>query len=359
MDAETDEIAREQAYEQAGVIAPPLRKATEKEKNLLRSSIVRKATTEEADAWLSANIRLLSQKAQKAFEDMNDEDKFRVMSEGPMRDAADATEILYGRVKRFMDMEAKLRAMANSTPNVVEKPKEKKISSVALSIAQSMSMPKLEEVPEHERRTAGYSSALPESELPKVAEKALMGTRVGVGGVIEALQKKYTMQKGERARVVAETKELWKMEGDRNVPKVHRGSGWKWVLQGEEEAEKKKAEEKAQKQKEKGEAEKNKAEGGKRKREDERKEDSKKNKDSKTSRHNKGRGCSRSCESSSASLSKPRKDRRSKQRSTARRKDDNSSDQGSTNDRRAASKTRDRKRSPSSGSGSRRRRRKR
>merc|ERR1712139_358866 len=98
----------------------------------------------------------------------------------------------------------------------------------------------------------------------------------------EALQKKYTLQKGERVKVIAETKELWKLDGDRNVPKTHRNIGWKWVLQGDEEKEKKKAEEQARKQKEKEEAEQRKAEERRQKKEEERKlEAAKKVKDSK------------------------------------------------------------------------------
>merc|ERR1711862_931123 len=67
---------------------------------------------------------------------------------------------------------------------------------------------------------------------------------------------KYNMQKGQRAKVIQETKELWKMEGDLNVPKVHANKGWKWVLQGEAESAKKKAEEQARKAQEKSEADK-------------------------------------------------------------------------------------------------------
>merc|ERR1712176_526655 len=120
-----------------------------------------------------------------------------------------------------------------------------------------MAMPILEEVPEHERRFGTAAGASKPVEEPK-AEKVLVGTRQGVGGVIEAVQKKYNMQKGQRAKVVAETKELWKMEGDLNVPKVHMNKGWRWVLQGDDQAAKKKAEEQALKKQEKEEAEKRK-----------------------------------------------------------------------------------------------------
>merc|ERR1719253_1545078 len=101
--------------------------------------------------------------------------------------------------------------MANSDPTAVEKPKEKKISEVARTIAHQMATPILEEVPEHERRFGTAAGTGAPVEEPK-AEKVLVGTRQGVGGVIEAIQKKYNMQKGQRAKVVAETKELWKME---------------------------------------------------------------------------------------------------------------------------------------------------
>lgn len=350
MDAEE----REKAYAQAGVVAPPERKsATDQERSLLRSSVVREATTEEADAWVSQNIRFLSEKAKNAFVDMNAKDKFRVMSEGSMHECRDSTDILYGRVKRFMDMEAKLRSMANSDPNAVEKPKEKIISSVARSIAQQMSMPKLEEVPEHERRTGFAVGTGPPEEAPKAPEKPKVGTRKGVGGVIEALQKKYTMEKGERAKVISETKELWKIEGDRNVPKVHCNTGWKWVLQGDEAAAKKKAEVQAQKQQEKQDAEKKKADEEMRKKGERTEETAKKSKDSQVDGHRKSRR-----RSSSRSAASPSKSRRRSKSLSKRKKQADSSDEPSSKPSRAHDrKKRSRKCSRSSSSRSRDRRR--
>eukprot|EP00971_Amphidinium_carterae_P219445 4356697-Amphidinium_carterae.2 len=88
-----------------------------------------------------------------------------------------------------------------------------------------MANPKLEEVPESERRCTGVVTQETVEDTSQ-----LEGSVRGVGGVIEALQKKYGLQKGDRVRVVAETKELWKLEGERTVPKVHGNTGWKWVL---------------------------------------------------------------------------------------------------------------------------------
>lgn len=362
MDAVAEKIdaaTLEKAYAQAGVVPPARKRATEDEKDLLRGSIVRKASQEEADAWVAQNIRFLTQKAQNAFTDMSDEDKFRVMSEGAMTECRDATEILYGRVKRFMDMEAKLKSMANADPSAVEKSKDKKISTVALSIAHQMSTPKLEEVPENERRTGTVVGTGPAVDVPKAPEKALVGTRQGVGGVIEALQKKYMMQKGDRAKVVAETKELWKMEGDINVPKTHRNSGWKWVIQGEEAAALKKAEEKARKQREKEEADQQKAEEEKRRKEAKRKEEAapKSRSNAKESKKKKkSRQWSNSRSQSSPSRS--RADRKSKEKTNGRKSDVPSDTSCSANSHRAGRKRR-RKCSDSHSSDSARQRRRR
>lgn len=203
--------------------------ATQDEKKLLKKTIVRKATHEECDAFMQVSASHLSDKAKTAFFQMSDEDKFRVMYEGPVTDCRDSTEVLYGRVQRFMDMERTLRTLAVSeAQESEEKPKEKRVSEIAMAVAQQLSTPLLEEVPEHERRCiprAGAAEPLPESDSGQ-----LVGTCKGVGGVIEALQKKYTMAKGQRLRVVGESKELWKLEDDKNVPKTHCNTGWKWVV---------------------------------------------------------------------------------------------------------------------------------
>lgn len=299
-------------------------RATDEEKNLLRRSIVRKATIEETDWWINQNLKFLSEKARTVFHDMSDEDKFRVMSEGPLSECRDVVEILYGRVKRFMEMEAKLRSMANSGTKAVEKPKEKQVSQVAQQIAHQMAMPILEEVPESERRlgTVGTVNAVKESK-----EKVLIGTKQGVGGVIEALQKKYNMQKGQRAKVIAETKELWKMDGDLNVPKVHMNKGWKWVLQGGDEAAKKKAEDQARKKAEKEEHEKLRKQDKHKKEERAQDETDKKTKSVKEKKVKKSRERKRSSESRSSSS--PKRKTKSKSKSKQKRKTSSEKDSGS------------------------------
>ncbi|CAJ1352306.1 unnamed protein product [Effrenium voratum] len=137
---------------------------------------------------------------------------FRVIFDGQMKEGRDPVEILYARVKKFMDMENQLRALSTRTGKEEVKTKKqpsKKMQELSVRIAHSLSNPTYEEVPAHERRCAGVNQKLEDDIKPKVLE----GTVKGVGGVIEALQKKYAMIKGERLRVVNETKDLWKLEG--------------------------------------------------------------------------------------------------------------------------------------------------
>ncbi|CAE8611822.1 unnamed protein product [Polarella glacialis] len=223
--------------------------ATEEEKSLLRKFVGRPASEEERDSFLVKNASYLSDRARNVFIDMSPTDQYRVIFEGKMHDCKDATEILYGRVKRFMDMEMKLRSMSHGTGQT-EKPKKemsKRMKEISEQIAHSISNPIYEEVPEDQRRTSGVMQILEEETKPN---NTLEGSKKGIGGVIEALQKKYSMFKGERAQVVNETKELWKLSGDKNVIKVHLGTGWKWVMKGEAEKAKKDAEDKAIKKEE-------------------------------------------------------------------------------------------------------------
>eukprot|EP00440_Ansanella_granifera_P046853 gb/GFBE01050733.1/.p1 GENE.gb/GFBE01050733.1/~~gb/GFBE01050733.1/.p1 ORF type:complete len:346 (+),score=108.09 gb/GFBE01050733.1/:1-1038(+) len=233
--------------------------ATDAEKSILRNFVARPATDQERDGFLIKNASHLSDKARGVFIDMSPTDQYRVIFDGPMRESRDAVEILYGRVKRFMDMEMQLRALSSRSGVEVEKPKKEpsaKMQELSKQIAHSLANPKYEEVPESERRCAGVDQKLEEEKKPTVIE----GTVKGVGGVIEALQKKYALQKGERVRVVAETKDLWKVTGEKTIPKGQVNSGWKWVIKGADEEAKKKADEAARKKAEKEAAERKKKE---------------------------------------------------------------------------------------------------
>eukprot|EP00933_Yihiella_yeosuensis_P044438 TRINITY_DN39565_c0_g1_i1.p1 TRINITY_DN39565_c0_g1~~TRINITY_DN39565_c0_g1_i1.p1 ORF type:complete len:378 (-),score=104.41 TRINITY_DN39565_c0_g1_i1:39-1172(-) len=232
--------------------------ATEEEKKMLRSFAPREASQEERDGFLVKNAAFLSNKARGVFMDMSPTDQYRVIFDGPMKDSKDSVEILYARVKRFMDMESRVRALSGNA-NQAPKPKKApsaKLTEISEQIAHSLANPTFEEVPESERRTAGVNQDLPE-EKPN---SALEGSVKGVGGVIEALAKKYGMQKGERSQVVAETKELWKLASEKTVPKPQVNVGWKWVLKNSEAEAKKAAEEAARKKAAKEEAEKKKKE---------------------------------------------------------------------------------------------------
>jgi len=217
------------------------RPATEEEKNILRGArLARAASPEEVEAFMAASASHMSDKAKTAFYGMSAEQQYRVMYEGPLTDCHDSTEILYARVQRFMDMENQLKRLANADMSTKDKSnKERKVSDLALAVGRALvaDVP-IREVPENERRfaapaaPAGNGTPAAVGAVPAV--KKLVGKIKGVGGVIEALAKKYSMVKGERVRVAAETKELWKFADDRNVPKTHCNQGWRWVLDNAE-----------------------------------------------------------------------------------------------------------------------------
>lgn len=209
-----------------GKLALPL--ATEDEKKLLRTKIARDATPEEVEAFLSASGPHLNDKAKVAFQNMSAENKHRAMHEGPITECRDSLEILYARVQRFLDMEAQLKRLADADTRSA-KPEKKPPSGIAVAMATAFASrcpSEMLEVPASERRFAAPAT-------PAAAQLLAppVGLNKGVGGVIEALQKKYCMQKGERAHVLSETKELWKIEGERTVPKTHCNQGWRWILE--------------------------------------------------------------------------------------------------------------------------------
>jgi len=235
--------------------------ASNEEKKILRNFVAREATPEERDSFLVKNYAHLSDKARGVFMEMSATDQFRVIFDGPMKESRDAVEILYGRVKRFMDMELQIRGLSSRTGKEQEKAKKQpsaKMQELSERIAHSLANPTYEEVPVNERRCSGVDQKL-EDTKPKVLE----GTVKGVGGVIEAMQKKYAMIKGERLRVVNETKDLWKLEGEKTVPKAQVNTGWKWVIKGGEDELKKKADEQARKKAAKEEEARKKAEAAK------------------------------------------------------------------------------------------------
>eukprot|EP00928_Gymnodinium_smaydae_P005274 TRINITY_DN11806_c0_g1_i2.p2 TRINITY_DN11806_c0_g1~~TRINITY_DN11806_c0_g1_i2.p2 ORF type:complete len:237 (-),score=80.60 TRINITY_DN11806_c0_g1_i2:1256-1966(-) len=222
--------------------------ATDEEKRLLREYVARDATEDERNAFLHASAAVISDRARNAFLDMSAKDQYRVIAAGPMTPCENSTEILYTRVKDFQEMERKVRSLAGTVEE--SQKKEKKVSDIALAVASQIANPKFDEVPASERRCAGAAfEHVAEEEGATCA--ALEGTCRGVGGVIEALLKKYSMQKGERVRVVGESKELWKVDGERTLPKTQCGVGWRWVIKGADAEAKKKAEEAARKKREK------------------------------------------------------------------------------------------------------------
>lgn len=243
--------------------------ATDDEKQMLRSArLAREATEDEVQAFLAASSPVMSEKAITAFTGMSSEQQYRVMYEGPLTECSDSTEVLYARIQRFVDMESQLKKLANSDGAMKDKRgKDKQITDLQLAVGKALVSTEFKEVPEHERRfapPANTASSSPPKKREAEHPAAMVGKTAGVGGVIEALQKKYNMAKGERAKVVAETKELWKLEGDRSVPKTHRGQGWRWALDlgkdsKEKKSEKSKAEQKSEDSKEKK-SEKSKAE---------------------------------------------------------------------------------------------------
>eukprot|EP00913_Durusdinium_trenchii_P019802 g18614.t1 len=181
---------------------------------------------------MSPQLRRRLQDARHDAE-MSATDQFRVIFDGPMKESRDPVEILYGRVKRFLDMELQLRAMSKRSNHDAEKAKKQPSAKMQ----------------------DDWDSWDPSRPREATKPKILEGSVKGVGGVIEAMQKKYAMVKGERLRVVNETKDLWKLEGEKTVPKCQMNTGWKWVVKGAEDEVKKKQEETARKKEAKRKAE--------------------------------------------------------------------------------------------------------
>lgn len=221
--------------------------ATDKEKHQLRSYVAREATESERDAFLKSNASVLSERAKDAFLEMTAKDQYRCLQGGPITECQGSrvTEVLYSRVTDFMEMEKKVRSLAGAgEARVHEVPRSSRpVTGIVAAVAQQMANPVFDEVPEDQRRCSGAAvDAVPDNGRPgRLTTGGLEGSIKGVEGVIEALAKKYGMQKGERARVISENKELWKVQGDRTLPKSQIGVGWKWVIKGEAEEAKRKA----------------------------------------------------------------------------------------------------------------------
>lgn len=216
------------------------------DRTLLQHYVARNATPEEADLFIEKNCDFISEKAKRAFLDMSPQDQCRVIQMGPMRPCDNSVEVLYARLKESAEMERQVRTMMpalGASRVKAAMTRNKPSTGIVAAIAQQLSNPKYDEVPEEQRRCAGKAVDNMEPLLDVKATGSLAGTSQGVGGVIESMGKKYSMQKGERARVIRETRELWVVEGDRSVPKTQKNIGWKWIVQGADQVQKKKQEE--------------------------------------------------------------------------------------------------------------------
>eukprot|EP00747_Dinoflagellata_sp_TGD_P180211 gnl/TRDRNA2_/TRDRNA2_32277_c0_seq1.p1 gnl/TRDRNA2_/TRDRNA2_32277_c0~~gnl/TRDRNA2_/TRDRNA2_32277_c0_seq1.p1 ORF type:complete len:282 (+),score=52.79 gnl/TRDRNA2_/TRDRNA2_32277_c0_seq1:115-960(+) len=65
----------------------------------------------------------------------------------------------------------------------------------------------------------------------------MAGNLCGVGDVVEVLRAKYGCRRGDRLRVLGESRMLWKLEGGKTIPKIHDQIGWRWVQAADGETE--------------------------------------------------------------------------------------------------------------------------
>lgn len=203
------------------------------------------ATGEEVRQWLEANKEYIPEPALAEFTALSREDKWRVISEGGLRECVDAAYVIEKRAERTKELSSQVAALFAARREQLEASKTKTAPAeikVAPRVAAAMQAVYTSyvgrEVPAHLRRCSGYENVEPEPERP-----VLVGKVKGVGGVIEILRQKYGCSKGQRLQVIGEhggPAGMWRLEDDKTVPKTHfKEGGWRWVLEQEDPPKKK------------------------------------------------------------------------------------------------------------------------
>lgn len=205
------------------------------------SHLVREAHEEEAEAWITANAECLDEIAINEFRNMTGKDKARVIAEGRLGDCQDPGAVILARAKRAREMENQVvemmcKAQSKKGKTKVLKPPTDPALAAKLNDCFVQGYAKIKEVPKEESRFAPPAGAAPvldpaEEAARKNAE--LIGNIRGIGGVVEMVKAKYGCQKGQRFKVVGESGGmggLWKLEGNRTIPKPQVNDGWKWVM---------------------------------------------------------------------------------------------------------------------------------
>lgn len=209
------------------------------------SKFVRDASDDEVQQWLSSNKEYIDHAATEQFKALDPQDKFRVISEGPLRESVDAAHVIKTRAERSREMANEVAAIfamrteRNSEPSKPKAAVEKSVSpAVAAMIQEQFASYRGPEVPAHLRRCAGFGNV----KTAETEQPAMVGNVKGVGGVVEILKSKYGCTKGQRYRVIGEcggAVGMWRLEGEKKgiektVPKNHvKEGGWKWVVESD------------------------------------------------------------------------------------------------------------------------------
>lgn len=203
------------------------------------SKFARDASPEEVETWLLANSQYIDELAKQEFDALAGDDKWRIISEGPLREHVDPAFAIQQRAQRSSELASEVVEIFQRRQQQMKHLNEPKlppaptvVPRVAAMIQKVYTSYVGTEVPAHQRRCAGFGKP-PEPEKPP-----LVGNTKGIGGVIEVLKQKYGCSKSQRLTVIGEKggpAGLWLLDTDKSVPKTHwKEGGWKWVLETEE-----------------------------------------------------------------------------------------------------------------------------
>lgn len=203
----------------------------------------KQGTEDEVAKFITANHKYLDEADIADLKALSPEDRWRVIADGPLALSMDAKAIVEHRARQGRDIENNLVSVFQERAALGgEKRPSGRAARAATAADPSLAGHCAEvftsyvgkEVPEHLRRTAGFAVADASFE----DKSRLVGAVKGTGGVVQILKAKYGCSKMEKYRVVGDSggaAGIWKLEGEKCIPKTHlKQGGWKWVLQDEE-----------------------------------------------------------------------------------------------------------------------------
>lgn len=228
----------------AAVVQARVRKARELEGSIARGGPIpaggldgetrlsKPASKEELESFIKANDRWLIGEACDILRAMSPVDQKRVISAGTMSGCRDPVAVIQTRAKKAREMEIELENLAaGKAPTPVPEPPQMPPPPIYGEAAAAMHLYAPPEVVKasHSRFASAAATASDEPEEP-------IGNEKGIGGSVEILKAKYGCGKGQRLKVIGETGDLLKFEGGKTAPKIHEGTGWRWVMREEEQS---------------------------------------------------------------------------------------------------------------------------